>query len=598
MFKNGFRFRFFPMGRGLACQARSVLGRKGHFVRTATTYLACGLTMWLYLDSEREKDKGPKSFRGLRRMVVGCAASKGPEDELQKRLINPLEGFDSKRERIVQLVGEQGPLKDVHLGRDDASVRISALAAQVNANNPIEDRLIIQRMRMRLPDGRSEELVVSAVIDGHGGWQVAEYVQRNFLRIFRDELCSYLDALKTEKKEPGDGASMAETDLIAGILYSLKKTYHVLDEELRGRLEIAYNLGFSKLASVGACTTVSVVTKDAILTANSGDCLSVFCGGNGVWLPMNEQLSAMNPVEQKRLEEAHPHEKDTLIQCKEILQEKFLMGLYTLPKFRGCYVKGILQPSRAIGDFRLKNMDFNYNWEKDLSTEKLLPTFSHILKQSESGEADENELPYSYELINGPKSISLRRDSSRYFVKDPMSFPYVRSDPMLHLYFYGSSGKRLESTQKTLVEKISPTEYSLTLKIPKLPLGGSSLKVSQVIPEYRHLSLSNSANSAEFARDFTVSKLRNICSYFQDSVLHSKKNFLVLGTDGVWDFLTPKDVSSILLNSRSPRDGLRSILKSVLNKAGVESMEKLKSLPKKRKVFDDTSVVLLEINSD
>lgn len=594
--------RTFSSGRRFACQMKSFLKNRRCISGCATAFLAGGLSAWLYLDS-REK---PESyfFNKLKSSYkVGCASQETSNKLFHQKILNQNLSLKTEKPNYVELIGEQGPIKSMVLGSEGTSAMISISAIQVNANNPIEDRLLIQRMRLNLPGGENKDFVISAVIDGHGGWQVAEYVQNNFIRIFQKELSQYMSSLVREgsANESNQISQINKTDIIAGLFYSLKKTYYILDEELKSKLEVAYNLGFSKLASVGACTTVSIITEDAILTANSGDCLSVYCNENGIWLPLNEQLSAMNPQEQKRLEEIHKHEKDNLIQCKQILHEKFLMGLYTIPKYRGCYVKGILQPSRAIGDFRLKSMDFNYNWEKDLSTEKLLPTFSYVLKDKESEQSkkeqhrekedlNEDEFPYSYDLINGNNSINMRRDSYRYFVKNPLSFPYVKSEPMLHLFFYNSLNNNLSSTDNTSVEKISPNEYSLT------PVHtNSSLKVEYITPEYKHLPISEYSNSNEFIRDFTLSKIRNAYSYIQNPMNSSKKSFLVLGTDGVWDFLTPKDVTNVILNSKSVEDGVRRILKKVLNNAGINSIEKLKSLPKKRKVFDDTSIVLAEI---
>ncbi|KAH8585031.1 pp2c phosphatase 2 C [Cryptosporidium sp. chipmunk genotype I] len=600
MFRD--KVRSFSSRRRLACQIRSFLKSRKCISGCATAFLAGGLSAWLYLDSRKE----PESylFSRLKSFYrVGCASQVSSNKSFHQNMLNQNLVFKTEKTNYVELIGGQGPVKSIDLGSKEVSAKISISAIQVNANNPIEDRLLIQRMRLNLPSGESKDFVISAVIDGHGGWQVAEYVQNNFIRIFQKELGQYMASLTREgNANKGNPVIQTnETDIIAGLLYSLKKTYYILDEELKNKLEVAYNLGFSKLASVGACTTVSIITEDAILTANSGDCLSVYCNENGIWIPLNEQLSAMNPQEQRRLEEVHKHEKDSLIQCKQIIYEKFLMGLYTIPKYKGCYVKGILQPSRAIGDFRLKSMDFNYNWEKDLSTEKLLPTFSFVLKDKESEKSEkeqyqekedlnEDEFPYSYDLINGNKSINMRRDSYRYFVKNPLSFPYVRSEPMLHLFFYKSLNKNLSSTDNTAVEKISQNEYSLT------PVHtNSSLKVEYITPEYKHLPISDYSSSNEFVRDFTLSKMKNAYSYIQNPIDSSKKSFLVLGTDGVWDFLTPKDVTNIILNSKSVNDGVRRILKKVLNNAGIDSIEKLKSLPKKRKVFDDTSIILVEI---
>lgn len=589
-------------GRRLACQMKSFLKGKKCISKYATAFLAGGFSAWVYLDSKRELKSD--LFRRIGNSYkVGCTSQNNFSKNFHQSLLTQNSTFQFEKDNYVELIGDQGPVKNVDLGSKGGSAKVSISAIQVNANNPIEDRLLIQRMKLNLPNGESKDFVISAVIDGHGGWQVAEYIQNNFVRIFQKELNRYMASLKKEEKvdENNKVSHTNETDVIAGLLHSLKRTYYTIDEELRSKLEVAYNLGFSKLASVGACITVSIITEDVVLTANSGDCLSIYCNENGIWLPLNEQLSAMNPQEQKRLEEIHKHEKDSLIQCKQILYEKFLMGLYTIPRYKGCYIKGILQPSRAIGDFRLKSMDFNYNWEKDLSTEKLMPTFSYVLNDlgdektekegyREKEEPNEDKFPYSYDLINGNKAINMKRDSCRYFVKNPLSFPYVRSEPMLHLLFYNSLNKHLNSTNNTNVERISQNEYSLT------PLHtNSSLKVEYITPEYKHLPMSEYSNSNEFLKDFTLSKMRNAYSCIQSPIDLSKKSFFVLGTDGVWDFLTPKDVTSIVLNSKSTEDGVRKILKKVLNNAGVNSIEQLKSIPKKRKVFDDTSIILIEI---
>ncbi|KAH7649694.1 pp2c phosphatase 2 C transmembrane domain near N-terminus [Cryptosporidium bovis] len=488
----------------------------------------------------------------------------------------------------VSIIGNQGPISNLILNKHSNSPKISISAIQVNANNPIEDRMIIQRMGIKLCNDKDQEFVLSAVIDGHGGWQVAEYVQKNFVSIFIDELNNTIELLKKNDTN-GD---ISELDIKAAMLYSLRKTYEQLDENLRNILETPYNLGFSKLASVGACVTASIITDDAILTANSGDCLSLYCSEDGMCVPMNEQLSAMNPTEQKRLEEEHIHDKDNLIQCKEIIQGKYLLGLYSLPIYKSCYVKGILQPSRAIGDFRLKHMDFNYNWEKDMSSDKLMNTFSYVLGERNSDNKGDGQ-PYSYDFINGDDSIALKKDEKRHYVKNPLSFPYVKYEPMLHIYYYNSDKKAILSSKFTDVESISSNKLALT---PSYIKNGQKINVEYILPEYKCPNITEYNDSIEFIKDYIYSKWKNASSYFQEKIDGSKKSFLILGTDGVWDFLRPKDVSNILFKSNSVQNGVENIIKNVLQSAGVSDIEKLKSLPKKRKVFDDTSVILIEIN--
>ena len=59
---------------------------------------------------------------------------------------------------------------------------------------------------------------------------------------------------------------------------------------------------------------------------------------------MNRFLNADNPEEQQRLKAQFPNELD-IYKCKR--------------DNTSCYVKGRLQPTRSIGDLRLKMKEFN-----------------------------------------------------------------------------------------------------------------------------------------------------------------------------------------------------------------------------------------------
>ena len=60
---------------------------------------------------------------------------------------------------------------------------------------------------------------------------------------------------------------------------------------------------------------------------------------------VNRFLNADNPEEQQRMKREYPEESDIFI-CKR-------------PENKSCYVKGRLQPTRSIGDLRLKLKEFN-----------------------------------------------------------------------------------------------------------------------------------------------------------------------------------------------------------------------------------------------
>ena len=68
---------------------------------------------------------------------------------------------------------------------------------------------------------------------------------------------------------------------------------------------------------------------------------------------MSKTFNANKTYEQKRLVELFPKEKD-VVYCKR-------PGT-TTEKPGGCYVKGRLQPSRALGDLSLKHDEFNFHY--------------------------------------------------------------------------------------------------------------------------------------------------------------------------------------------------------------------------------------------
>ncbi|EEA05239.1 uncharacterized protein CMU_043130 [Cryptosporidium muris RN66] len=569
---------------------------------------------------------GNKYFKAL------CASNNNEKGE-DKKIVNLLLNKDKEHKFNVEFVGAQGPFDNDELCK--TLPVLSARAIQINANDPIEDRLIIQRMKLTLQNGKFREFVVAAVIDGHGGWQIAEYLQKKFLHVFQNELYDYIDQLWGNTNFSFE--ELNETDFIACLSLCLRRSYMILNDDIKRILEPVYNMGFSRLASIGACLTVSIVTDFGILTANSGDCLAVFCNKTGLWLPMNEQLSAMNPIEQKRLEKIHPNEIDDLIICKKIWKERYLLGLLSELKYKGCYVKGILQPSRAIGDFRLKDMDFNYNWDKDLSSSKLTSVFSYILKNLEDETKDENNIlnqtslsgtheptlddckvipnnnsdskeitnscPYSYSLINGSNSIHMSRSDDRFYVKNPQSFPYVRTEPMLHLFMYNQElTKRLESTTNTQINKISNKNYELISNVQNNKTD-HTLSINIIQPEYLNPPLSECNSTGEYIKEYALSKLKNIypptLSYIDSDNNNEKEksSYLILGTDGLWDFLTPKDTMNIVTKSKDIQKSIENLIKEVFKKAGINSLKDLKNVKKKRKVFDDTSIILLKIDN-
>lgn len=67
--------------------------------------------------------------------------------------------------------------------------------------------------------------------------------------------------------------------------------------------------------------------------------------GDAPPIKVNERLNAGEPSEQERLKAEFPHEPD-IYKC--------------IKDTNYCYVKGRLQPTRSLGDFYLKNSEYNF----------------------------------------------------------------------------------------------------------------------------------------------------------------------------------------------------------------------------------------------
>lgn len=93
----------------------------------------------------------------------------------------------------------------------------------------------------------------------------------------------------------------------------------------------------------------AVVANDKVYTSNLGDCKGILVNPDHGFKKLNRMLNANSKKEQARLKKEYPKDEDIVV-CK---------------KSGACYVKKRLQPTRTIGDFRLKYKEFN-NPNKEL----------------------------------------------------------------------------------------------------------------------------------------------------------------------------------------------------------------------------------------
>ncbi|CAM9152371.1 unnamed protein product [Phaeothamnion confervicola] len=265
--------------------------------------------------------------------------------------------------------------------------------AVYTANDPIEDR----HATRRFPSGD----LLAAVFDGHGGWQTSEFAQQRMATTVQRELSA---AAATTPDEVTAALGRAFLRVEREFLYqSLLQRFEIL---INGKQQVrsAFELGFGDVARTGACALVALVRHGHLYVANAGDCRAVLGrrhasssgtrgradggsggGGNGCGAaPGSDDLAAAaaaNSVddsengdedgdglnggsnggcgleavalsfdhnakeerEKARLRALHPTEAD-IVMCK---------------KPTSCYVKGRLQPTRALGDAYLKYSEFN-----------------------------------------------------------------------------------------------------------------------------------------------------------------------------------------------------------------------------------------------
>lgn len=187
------------------------------------------------------------------------------------------------------------------------------------ANRPIEDRLTLEDM----PDFK-----VAGVFDGHGGWQISDYLHQNLMATFKTQYSQATGPVKDRVKA------------------ALLETFDSLEDRIVAAARGPYQMGFASVSSVGSCGLVAVVCKDFYALANAGDCQAVLVKGiDGAAVGSNlcTVHSSNSPEEQARLIREHPGESD-IVTCKNS---------------KACYVKGRLMPTRSFGDLYLKHNEFN-----------------------------------------------------------------------------------------------------------------------------------------------------------------------------------------------------------------------------------------------
>lgn len=194
-------------------------------------------------------------------------------------------------------------------------------AATYPANKPIEDRNVY---------GNVGSWSTAGVFDGHGGWQVSEYVCKNIMNMVVENIIDI---------DPVDEISIHK---------QVEKAFSDIEKQIVARSKPSFQMGFGEVAKVGSCVLLAFKSKDRLIVANCGDCRAILgssISGTSRYAGtrITRDHNARVAYEQLMLEKNHPNESN-LVVCKNP---------------HACYVKGRLQLTRSLGDLYLKYPEFN-----------------------------------------------------------------------------------------------------------------------------------------------------------------------------------------------------------------------------------------------
>lgn len=223
-------------------------------------------------------------------------------------------------------------------------------AHQVGSNMPCEDRHHVRQL--------GPGLLSAAIVDGHGGWQVAEWIS--------DELLPEVERRLATKRKRSIKTVNCSGSIPSPkrVMVALEAAFAECDKKLLQQVDDAGAAlgGFSSALRQGACALCTVVSPTHLLFANAGDCRAcVIRDRKAVFV--HSIHNANQPLEQKRLRDAHPGEADTVVcQGRDGVwtDQQMLEAAEAGQLPSSCYVKDCVQPTRGFGDFYLKDSRFNW----------------------------------------------------------------------------------------------------------------------------------------------------------------------------------------------------------------------------------------------
>ena len=247
--------------------------------------------------------------------IIFCKKSKSSKENIEKKLLSQLITIDKYKDSIFGL--------------------------QLGSNNPIEDSFFIQNITLLNNEG-----LLFAIFDGHGGDQLSKYANLLLFPYF-------LEAFNV---------NIFIQDFNKRIMTSLNQSFDRIENEF---LKISFYESMKKnyiYSHVGSCALAGIIINKKIFIANLGDSKARLFflkekdnKNDKIDKPLKYEVKKVSKTfnirkksEQNRMKKEFPKDKD-IIKCYG---------------HKVCYVKGLLQPTKSLGDYSLKYLYFNI---KDLN---------------------------------------------------------------------------------------------------------------------------------------------------------------------------------------------------------------------------------------
>ena len=211
-----------------------------------------------------------------------------------------------------------------------SNINSTITSIQLGSNAPCEDKFSQYEINLSNQKG-----LFLSIFDGHGGSRLSEFANLVLYPYFIEEY---------------QKINLIEINFDKKIIYTFKNAYSRIEEEFK--LYSLYNYEKTKdkkFLRSGSCALTILIINNKIYTAILGDSKARLFSKNNIdeiynYQKLTKVFNARKKNEQKKLIEKWPNDPN-IIKCKSK---------------KSCYVKGNLQPTTALGDYRLKNYLFKY----------------------------------------------------------------------------------------------------------------------------------------------------------------------------------------------------------------------------------------------